>query len=92
MDIYSQSYDLLKSKGFSLYRDATSTNCGCYKKLRLAAVVAAAAAKTLAATMAAAATVFGGYTMISCSALHKQFLLGVWGKSQLCFALYLRAL
>ena len=57
MDIYSLSYGHLKFKGFSLYRDATSTNCGCYKKLRLAAVVAATAAKTLAATMAAAATV-----------------------------------
>ena len=33
-----------------------STNCECYKKLRLAAIVAAAVGKTLAATMAAAAT------------------------------------
>ena len=34
----------------------TSTNCGCYKKLRLVTVVAAVVAKTLAATMVAAAT------------------------------------
>ena len=31
-----------------------STNCECYKELRLAAVVVAMVAKTLAATMAAA--------------------------------------
>ena len=35
----------------------TSTNCGCYKKLRLAAVVTAVAAKTLVATIAAVVTV-----------------------------------
>ena len=35
-----------------------STNCGCYKKLRLAAVVAAAVAKTLVAKMVVLATVF----------------------------------
>ena len=55
MDICSLSYGHLKFKGFSY--TTTSTNCGCYKKLRLVAVVVAAAAKTLAATMVAAATV-----------------------------------
>ena len=58
MDIYLLSYGHLKFKGFSYTATRQSTNCGCYKKLRLAAVVAAAAAKTLAATiLAVAATV-----------------------------------
>ena len=34
-----------------------STNCECYKKLRLAAVVVAAVAKTLADSMAMVATI-----------------------------------
>ena len=37
-----------------------SKNCECYKKLRLAAVVVAVAAKALAATMAVAATILVG--------------------------------
>ena len=53
----SQSYGRLKSKGFSYAADAMSTNCKCYKKLRLAAVMAAAAATTLAATMVAVAII-----------------------------------
>ena len=57
MDIHSLSYGYLKFKGFNLYRNATSTSCGYYKKLRLAAVVAAEAAKTLSPTMAVVATV-----------------------------------
>ena len=53
MNIYSQSYDCLKFKG--LYHDTTSTNCKCYKKLRLAALMAVAAATMLAAEMAVVA-------------------------------------
>ena len=56
MNIYSQSYGRLKFKGFSYAATRCSTNCECYKKLRLAAVMAALAATTLVATMAAAAT------------------------------------
>ena len=56
MDIYSQSYGCLKSKGFSYTVTAMSTNCECYKKLRLVGCNGSCAATTLAATMAAAAT------------------------------------
>ena len=45
---------------------------GAYKKLRLAAVVAAVAAKKLAATMVAVATVLAAIQWLPCSALHKQ--------------------
>ena len=34
----------------------------------------------------------GSYAMVVCSALHKIVVLGVWGKSTIVFALYLRAL
>ena len=53
MEIYSPSYGHLKFKGFNY--DVISTNCKCYKKLRLAAVMVVAAATTLAAAMAVAA-------------------------------------
>ena len=61
----------------------TSKNCGCYKKLRLAAVVATVAAKMLVATIAGGGYSIGGYTMVACSALHKQ-LCWEFGVSHNC--------
>ena len=57
MDIYSLSYGHLKFKGFSHTATRQVRIVGATRSCRLAAVVAAAAAKTLAATMAAAFTV-----------------------------------
>ena len=57
-------------------------NCECYKKLQLA-VVMAAAAITLVATIVAAGYNIGGYTMVVCSALHKQ-LCWEFGVSHNC--------
>ena len=49
-----------------------STNCECYKKLWLAAVVVATEAKTLAATMAAVATILGAiqFNSIQFNSIH----------------------
>ena len=61
-----------------------STNCECYKKLRLAAVMAAAGGYNVGGYYGSGGYNVGGYAIVVCSALHKQFVLGVWGKSQLC--------
>ena len=55
-----------------------STNCECYKKLRLAAVMAAAAATTLAATMAAVAIILAAMQWL-CAALYINSCVGSLG-------------
>ena len=47
---------LFEVEGVWLYHYIRSTNCECYKKLRLAAVMAAAVATTLAAAIMGVAT------------------------------------
>ena len=82
MDIYSPSYGHLEFKGFFLYHNAISTNYKCYKKLRLAAVMAVAATELTAAMVGGGYNV-GSYTMVACSALYKQ-LCWEFGVSHNC--------